>query len=479
MRSRHILLQGALHTRFPGVDALVPQLQRAHQLDDVLNGHAVTQHTRDELGVVPVLGIELLRQALDRNLVATRVLELEVIALRTVGIHLLHNLTLRHRLRQQDTLLVVLQTGEDLVGIAVEQSDERHPLLLVVLKAHHVALQHLGTHLGHVTSNGHHGLLTERLKPCKDVSTDSPTATLQKRANFFLCHHSSIRFYRFYGAKLLKNIQLQKKITTFVPKISNKKMKNLLTRRSIRRYADRDVDEQLLQRLLSEASRTQTMGNLQLYSVVVTRSPEMKKKLAPAHFNQPMVTQAPVVLTILADFNRTSTWARCRNAVPGYDNFLSFINATTDALLYTQTLCNLMDEEGLGYCYLGTTVYQPQQIIDLLHLPQLTFPVATLTVGWPDEEPAQSDRLPIEAFVHEERYNDYMGMDIDRLYEAKEALEENQNFVRINHKETLAQVFTDIRYTRKDNEAMSRTLLEAIVRQGFLDSRITLVPKII
>ena len=246
-------------------------------------------------------------------------------------------------------------------------------------------------------------------------------------------------------------------------------MKNLLTRRSIRRYADRDVDEQLLQRLLSEASRTQTMGNLQLYSVVITRSPEMKAKLAPAHFNQPMVTGAPVVLTICADFNRTSTWANCRNAIPGYDNFLSFINAATDALLYTQTLCNLMDEEGLGYCYLGTTVYQPQEIIELLHLPRLTFPVATLTVGWPDEEPTLSDRLPVEAFVHQERYNDYLGMDIDRYYSAKEELEENRHFVRINHKETLAQVFTDIRYTRKDNEAMSRTLLQTLIRQGFFD----------
>ena len=245
-------------------------------------------------------------------------------------------------------------------------------------------------------------------------------------------------------------------------------MKNLLTRRSIRRYADRDVDEQLLQRLLSEASRTQTMGNLQLYSVVVTRSPEMKKKLAPAHFNQPMVTQAPVVLTILADFNRTSFWAKCRKAEPGYDNFLSFLNAATDALLYTQTLCNLMDEEGLGYCYLGTTVYQPQQIIDLLHLPKLTFPVATLTVGWPAEEPALSDRLPVESFVHQEQYNDYLGTDIDHYYHEKEALEENQNFVQINHKETLAQIFTDIRYTRKDNEAMSRTLIETLVRQDFL-----------
>ena len=245
-------------------------------------------------------------------------------------------------------------------------------------------------------------------------------------------------------------------------------MKNLSTRRTIRQYSEKEVSEELLNRLMSEAARTQTMGNLQLYSVVVTRSSEIKQLLAPAHFNQPMVTEAPVVLTICADFNRTSFWAKCRNAVPGYDNFLSFINASIDALLYTQTLCNLMDAEGLGYCYLGTTVYQPQQIIDVLHLPQLVFPVATLTVGWPAEEPALSDRLPLESFVHSERYNDYMGKDIDTYYYEKEHLPENQHFVRINHKETLAQVFTDIRYTRKDNEAMSRTLIETLVRQGFL-----------
>ena len=245
-------------------------------------------------------------------------------------------------------------------------------------------------------------------------------------------------------------------------------MKNLLTRRTIRKYAAQPVDEQQLNRLMDEAARTQTMGNLQLYSVIVTRSEEMKRQLAPAHFNQPMVTEAPVVLTICADFNRTSFWAKCRDANPGYDNLLSFLNAATDALLYTQTLCNLMDEEGLGYCYLGTTIYQPQQIIDVLHLPQLTFPVATLTVGWPAEEPPLSDRLPLESFVHQERYNDYMGKDIDTYYYNKEHLEENLHFVRINHKETLAQVFTDIRYTRSDNEAMSKTLLETLIRQGFL-----------
>ena len=245
-------------------------------------------------------------------------------------------------------------------------------------------------------------------------------------------------------------------------------MKNLATRRTIRKYSDKEVSEELLNRLLTEASRTQTMGNLQLYSVVVTRSQEVKQQLAPAHFNQPMVTQAPVVLTICADFNRTSTWARCRKAEPGYDNFLSFINAATDALLYTQTLCNLMDEEGLGYCYLGTTVYMPQMIIDTLQLPKLVMPVATLTVGWPDEEPQLSDRLPMESFVHSETYSDYLANDIDTYYYNKEHLPENLHFVEINKKETLAQIFTDIRYTKKDNEAMSAGLLEALKHQGFL-----------
>ena len=70
-----------------------------------------------------------------------------------------------------------------------------------------------------------------------------------------------------------------------------------MTRRSIRKYSSRPVDDVMLNELLEQAERTQTMGNLQLYSVVVTRSDEMKQKLAPCHFNQPMVTQAPVVHT--------------------------------------------------------------------------------------------------------------------------------------------------------------------------------------
>lgn len=245
-------------------------------------------------------------------------------------------------------------------------------------------------------------------------------------------------------------------------------MKTINTRRSIRRYSGREVSEQLLERLLSEAMRTQTMGNLQLYSVVVTRSAEMKSRLAPAHFNQPMVTQAPVVLTFCADTRRTSVWADNRQAVPGYDNLLSYQNAATDALLFCQTFCNLAEEEGLGCCFLGTTVYMPQMIIDTLQLPRLVMPVATITLGWPDEQPPLTDRLPLAAVMHAETYSDYTPESIDRFYSEKEALPENKEFVRINGKQTLAQVFTDCRYTKADNEAMSEGLVEVLKRQGFM-----------
>ena len=229
------------------------------------------------------------------------------------------------------------------------------------------------------------------------------------------------------------------------------------------------MDDALLNRLLEEAERTQTMGNLQLYSVVVTRSEEMKRLLSPAHFNQPMVTQAPVVLTFCADYHRTTEWALQRKGHPGSDNFLSYQNAATDALLYCQRFCDLAEAEGLGLCFLGTTVYQPQQIIDVLHLPRLVMPVATITLGWPDEHPEATDRLPLSAIRHDETYQPVTAETINRDYAAKEAFPANQEFVRINQTETLAQIFTDIRYTATDCRSMSVGLLDCLRRQGFLD----------
>ena len=113
-------------------------------------------------------------------------------------------------------------------------------------------------------------------------------------------------------------------------------IKSLKERRTIRQYLDKEIDDRLLNELLETAFRAPTTGNMQVYSVVVTRTRENKERLAPAHFNQPTVTHAPVVLTFCADFNRFVKWCELNHAQPGYDNFQSFVTAAIDALLEDQ-----------------------------------------------------------------------------------------------------------------------------------------------
>lgn len=244
-------------------------------------------------------------------------------------------------------------------------------------------------------------------------------------------------------------------------------MESLKERRTIRKYQPKDIPAELLNDLLETAFRASTVGNMQVYSVIVTRDAERKARLAPAHFNQSMVPNAPVVLTFCIDLRRFSKWCEQRKAQPGYNNFEWFITGAVDTLLAAQTFCVAAEEKGLGICYLGTTTYNPDMIVEALELPELVFPLTTITVGWPDETPAQTDRLPLEAIVHEEVYHDYTPSDIDRLYAYKESLDENKKYIEENKKETLAQVFTDVRYTKKDAEAMSKKLWEVMKQQGF------------
>ena len=239
-------------------------------------------------------------------------------------------------------------------------------------------------------------------------------------------------------------------------------------RRTIRRYTDRKISNELLLQLLNDASHAATMGNMQLYSVVITRDDDNKKRLSPAHFNQQMVEGASVVLTFCADFHRFTEYCKHREANAGYENLLSFMNAATDTLLYVQSFCTLAEDEGLGTCFLGTTIYNSEQIIEILHLPELTFPIATITVGYPDEDPKMSDRLPIEGIVHYENYNDYTTEALNKIYSYKESLPENLKFIKENNKKTLAQVFTDVRYTKNDNETISENLMKALKKQRFI-----------
>ena len=242
----------------------------------------------------------------------------------------------------------------------------------------------------------------------------------------------------------------------------------LLERRTIRKYSAKDVDNETINAILEMGCRASTTGNMQVYSIIVTRDDEMKKKLAPLHFNQKMITEAPVTLTFCADFNRFNKWCRQRNAEPGYDNFLSFVTAAIDAIIVAQTVAIAAEAKGLGICYLGTATYNADGIIKALNLPVGVVPVTAITLGYPAEHPEQVDRLPLEAVVHNEVYKDYAAEDINQYYAVKEARPDSLKFIAENNKETLAQVFTDVRYKKVDNEHFSKMLLNVLKSQGFL-----------
>mgnify|MGYP003298149697 CR=1 FL=1 len=103
--------------------------------------------------------------------------------------------------------------------------------------------------------------------------------------------------------------------------------------------------------MLEIASHASTTGNMQLYSVVVTRDKERKDLLSPLHFNQPMIKNAPIVLTFCVDYNRFSKWCEYSNAIPGYNNFHSFISAALDTTILAQQFCSIAENEGFGICF--------------------------------------------------------------------------------------------------------------------------------
>lgn len=238
-------------------------------------------------------------------------------------------------------------------------------------------------------------------------------------------------------------------------------------RRTIRSYTSEPVSDDLLNRLLDAAMHAPTTGNMQLYSVVVTRTDEGKKRLAPLHFNQPCVEQAAVVLTFCADCHRFTRWCEASGVDAGFNNFQSFFAAVLDTALFAQQFNTLAELNGLGCCYLGTTSYNAPQIAETLSLPAMVVPVVTLTVGYPASAGVDSGRLPLAAVMHTEKYADYTDEAVRELYAEKEVRDDSRRFVTENNCRNLADVFVSVRYPRPSNEEFSKIYSEFIKGAGF------------
>ncbi|MCH5224752.1 MAG: nitroreductase family protein [Muribaculaceae bacterium] len=241
-----------------------------------------------------------------------------------------------------------------------------------------------------------------------------------------------------------------------------------LSRKSCRNFKTDKISDTLLEDIISQASKSPTCGNMQLYSVVVTSEPDNLKKMAAFHYNQPAATSAPCILTVCADFNRFSEWCKSNNADAGFDNFHSFIMALTDAVIFAQQIVTIAELQGLGTCYLGTVNYNAQEISQMLQLPALVVPVAAIAVGWPAKEGDETKRLPVDAIFHKEVYRHDDAKIIRDFFKVLSEDDANEKFIAENGKENIAQVFSEVRYPRSVNEEVSRSFLRLLKEKGFM-----------
>lgn len=234
-----------------------------------------------------------------------------------------------------------------------------------------------------------------------------------------------------------------------------------MNRTTVREFADRAVDSDTLRAIVEAAAHAPNTGNMQLYSVVATTDKSGREALAPLHFNQPAATGAPVLLTVCADIRRFGKWCDARKAHSSMNNFGGWLSAVTDAAIFAQQICTVAEMNGLGTCYLGTATYNVEGFAKALNLPDGVLPLVGIALGYPAPGAHHpSDRLPVDTILHVGQFHDYTPGDIDAAYAEKEQLEESAGFIAENGKETLAQVYSEVRYPRDLNEQVGQAVLD-------------------
>ena len=248
-----------------------------------------------------------------------------------------------------------------------------------------------------------------------------------------------------------------------------------LSHRSIRSFLPQDIDDALLNDLLRAGLRSSSSGNMQTWSVIVTRDEARKRRLYELHGDQEMILEAPLLLTFCADVFRMREWLRVNDSRGSFDDLLGFLTGEVDAIIAAQTIALAAEEQGLGICYLGTTWWAADEIIELLALPRGVFPVTTLVVGWPAEDPALRDRLPLDVIVHQEQYRRLSDDEIRAAhaerehkawarYTANEALREELAAAGITR---VTDYYTsDFKYPKELHLRVSKMLMETLQEQG-------------
>lgn len=183
-------------------------------------------------------------------------------------------------------------------------------------------------------------------------------------------------------------------------------LRRLLLRRTHRRYSAREVPAALVRLLLAAAFSASSKSDFQQASAIWLQDRGQRDRLGALFPDMPWIANAPVFLVFLGDARRLESLGQRRGHAVDNGSLEGFFNAAIDAALALQTCIVAAEALGLGTCPISVLRNRVAEVATLLGLPEKVFPVAGLCLGWPAQEGFISMRLPPEATVHIDRYDD-------------------------------------------------------------------------
>lgn len=193
--------------------------------------------------------------------------------------------------------------------------------------------------------------------------------------------------------------------------MTNPVIECLLNHRSVRRFKQKPVEIEVQELILKAGTRAATAGNLQLYSFIVVDDERQKQAMSLPH--------APLIIVSVVDLHRLRRWFALREtAHVCMHRPVSFFIGLWDAIIALHNVVVAAESLGLGGYYIGRIV--STDIQKLFEAPEHVFPAGMVALGYPDESPELSVRLPLEAVVHRNRYHRPTDEQIGQYYAERE-----------------------------------------------------------
>lgn len=196
-------------------------------------------------------------------------------------------------------------------------------------------------------------------------------------------------------------------------------VKRMATRRSVRSFSDAPIEDDVLNGVLEAGINAASGGNLQPYSILVERDKERSAGLSRIlHYS--FIANAPVNLLFIMDWHKLAVYSRCRQA-PFIENYSTnhFMVAWDDTTLAAQAVESAAWLYGIGSCFIGHVTDCVDELREMYNLPDMSYPVLLLAMGYPKVMPAKPKKLSKDLMVFESRYPNMSDEEICRAFDEK------------------------------------------------------------